>query len=92
MPRSRPFRPPQLNELSLLTPLTAADAWSNLDNAMSRLRGVWGTHFETNLNEPAHLPMIGGLDKNEFTVGGGLRFPPLQEVKGYATAGSLVGR
>jgi hypothetical protein len=81
----RPFRPPQLNELSLLTPLTAADARSNLDNAMSRLNGVWGTHFETNLNEPAHLPMIGGLDENEFTIGCGLRYPPLQEVKGYAT-------
>ena len=85
MPRRSPFRPPSLNELSLLTPSTAEDAKSNLDNVMSRLRGVWWTHFETNTNEPAHLPMIGGLDENEWTNGCGLRFPPLQVDKRYAT-------
>ena len=85
MPPRRPFRPPSLNELVLLTPSTTAEARLNLDNALSRVRNVWGTHFETNTNEPAHLPMIGGLDENEFTIASGLQYPPEQEDKGYAT-------
>jgi hypothetical protein len=79
------FSPPPLLNRMLRIPIDIADALSNMNYSLSLVSGVWRTNFEPNPNEPAHLPMIGGLDENQFTNAVGLQYPPDQDEKGYAT-------
>lgn len=81
--KEKVFRPPPLNGINLKTPTSKEDAQSNLGDAMSRVMAIWSKIFETNLNEPAHHPMLGGDDEDEWTRGSGLHYPPLTKIKGY---------